>query len=471
MREPSSHPRSACADPDQIRQDMDIDLKTLRAAIAAEVNRREFERADAARGTEGPARPERELQDIVRAFEPVDLEPFLPEPPPVAEPVVQAAGDAAAEVRARGLYNKLRNSPLGKYLGHPRVMGLLMRARERPGGATLRNVVILVVRAIVLRIPGLNRLAHIVSALRRLPERLAALEYQAADSSARLRSVALQTQDQVNQGLYTHALAAQQNTECLLHRLQRLEQRVREHHALVTFAPAEPGQPCIEAAPALMPADLYVDFEARFRGSSEQIRQRLEANLPRFRAVAMVCPEPVLDLGCGRGEWLQLLSEAGIAAIGVDSNPSMVQQCTDAGLQARVGDALEYLSALPDNSLAGLTAFHVIEHLPLDVLIRLVDQARRVVRPGGIVLFETPNPENLIVGACNFYTDPTHRNPLPPALVGFLLEARGFVRVEIDRRHPADPTLRLQGQDSQVTEPLNRLLFGPQDYAAIGYAP
>ena len=88
-----------------------------------------------------------------------------------------------------------------------------------------------------------------------------------------------------------------------------------------------------------------------------------------------------------------------------------------------------------------------------------------------MILLETPNPENLIVGACNFYVDPTHRNPMPPALVAFLLQARGFERVDIDRRHPADPALLLQGNDEAIIAPLNRLLFGAQDYAAIGYVP
>ena len=87
------------------------------------------------------------------------------------------------------------------------------------------------------------------------------------------------------------------------------------------------------------------------------------------------------------------------------------------------------------------------------------------------MLFETPNPENLITGACNFYVDPTHRNPLPPALVAFLLQARGFERVDIDRRHPADSSLLLQGNDPAISGPLNALLFGAQDYAAIGYVP
>ncbi len=426
---------------------MDIDLNTLRASIDAEVNRREFERLPA---RDDDSLPAAGLIDSVAAFEPIDLEGYLPEPP---EEHQHIEPELVAELLPEGrFYNWLKRPPFARHLQRPRIYSLLTRASRLPGGARLSNFIYIMARGIAYRIPALARLLEQSKQWRYLPGRLAGFEYQA------------------NQGLYAHALAVQRNERYLLDRLQRLEQRLREQQAQ---AARTAGAPAAEAAspPAAMPADLYVDFEAHFRGSREEIRQRLAANIPRFKAVAALFSEPVLDLGCGRGEWLQLLQESGIAAVGVDSNPSMVQCCLDAGLQASVGDGLAYLQGLPDHSLAGLTAFHVIEHVPLDVLVRLIDEARRVVRPGGIVLFETPNPENLIVGACNFYTDPTHRNPLPPALVAFLLEARGFIRVEIERRHPADPKLLLQGQDDGLVQPLNRLLFGPQDYAAIGHAP
>ncbi|HCG40185.1 MAG TPA: hypothetical protein DEW09_14140 [Pseudomonas sp.] len=426
---------------------MDIDLNTLRAAIEAEVNRREFERLPAHGNDRLPAEG---LVDSVAAFEPIDLEGYLPEPP---EEHQHIAPERVAELLPEGrFYNLLKRPPFARQLQRPRVYSLLTRASRLPGGVRLSNFAYIMARGIAYRIPALARLLEQTKQWRYLPGRLAGFEYQA------------------NQGLYAHALAVQRNEQYLLDRLQRLEQRVREQQAQAARSAAAPVTEAMEQVQS-MPADLYVDFEARFRGSREEIRQRLAANIPRFQAVAALFSEPVLDLGCGRGEWLQLLGENGIAAVGVDSNPSMVQCCLDAGLQASVGDGLAYLATLADHSLAGLTAFHVIEHVPLDVLVRLIDEARRVVRPGGIVLFETPNPENLIVGACNFYTDPTHRNPLPPALVAFLLEARGFVRVEIDRRHPADPKLLLQGQDDDLVQPLNRLLFGPQDYAAIGHAP
>ncbi len=428
---------------------MDIDLNTLRATIEAEVNRREFERLPA-HGNEQLSADG--LVDSLAAFEPIDLEGYLPEPP---EEQQHIEPELVAELLPEGrFYNLLKRPLFARQLQRPRVYSLLTRASRLPGGVRLSNFAYIIGRGVAYRIPALARLLEQTKQWRYLPGRLAGFEYQA------------------NQGLYAHALAVQRNEQYLLSRVQRLEQKLREQQAQIARSAGAPSGAAAEQAPVpSMPANLYVEFEARFRGSREEIRERLAANVPRFKAVAALFPEPVLDLGCGRGEWLQLLGDNGIAAIGVDSNPSMVQCCVDAGLQASVGDGLAYLAGLPDRSLAGLTAFHVIEHIPLDVLVRLIDEARRVVRPGGIVLFETPNPENLIVGACNFYTDPTHRNPLPPALVAFLLEARGFVRVEIDRRHPADPQLLLQGQDDDLVQPLNRLLFGPQDYAAIGYVP
>ncbi|MCD5995585.1 methyltransferase domain-containing protein [Pseudomonas sp. CDFA 602] len=454
---------------------MTIDLKKLQKDIVAEVNRREYERVSASAQASRIASTL--PNDLIHAFEPMELEGHLPPGPeryvpPVADDAVNEAQPASAQVPPPSLYRKLRSTPLiGKYVSHPRIMGFLTRVRERPGGASLKNVVVMLVRAVVYRIPGMQRLVFIGKVLQLMPERMYAMEYHLADGNTRLRNIGLQIQNQTNQSLYTHALAIEQNEQYLFTRMERLEQRQREHMVTVSQAQVSGGRSA-EEAPG-MPPELYLEFEANFRGSKEMIRERLKANLPYFmnNADAALTTDPVLDLGCGRGEWLQLLKEANIPAIGVDSNTAMIECCTDAGLEAYVGDALQYLAAMPAHSLSGLTAFHIIEHLPLDVFIGLIDEARRVVRPGGVVLFETPNPENLIVGACNFYIDPTHRNPMPPALVGFMLKARGFERVEIDRRHPGNETLHLKGSDEAINAPLNRLLFGAQDYAAIGYAP
>lgn len=461
---------------------MTIDLKKLQKTIQAEVNRREYERVDASTNNEKMSH--NVPSDIVRAFELLDIEGYLPprhEPAPQPEAPLADAGSEAptAQTPPPSLYRRLRGLPVvGKYFGHPRVMNFLTRVRQRPGGATAKNLFIVLARGVILRIPGARSAWHVLAAARHMPERLDALEYHIADGHVRLRNVGLQVQNQTNQSLYTLALAIQQNEQYLGKRVRRLERLLREQAMTIAQlqAPQAGGDGGGQAFPAKaedsgMPAELYLEFEANFRGSPEMIRERLRHNLTYFRDDAVRPRLPVLDLGCGRGEWLQLLKEENIPAIGVDSNSSMIELCEDAYLEVYLDDAVQYLARLPDNSLGGLTAFHIVEHLPLSVLIRLIDEARRVVCPGGVVLFETPNPENLITGACNFYVDPTHRNPLPPVLMAFLLQARGFERVEIDRRHPGDPSLLLQSNEQAISGPLNQLLFGPQDYAAIGYAP
>jgi O-antigen chain-terminating methyltransferase len=142
---------------------------------------------------------------------------------------------------------------------------------------------------------------------------------------------------------------------------------------------------------------------------------------------------PLLDLGCGRGEWLKLAGDRGWKAQGVDSNPVMVQRCVEAGLEVEVGDALDFLRSAKDDSFSVITGFHIIEHIPFETVVSLLDEALRTLRPGGAVIFETPNPENLLVGACNFYADPTHRNPIFPPTLEFVVRERGFEKVELLR--------------------------------------
>lgn len=206
----------------------------------------------------------------------------------------------------------------------------------------------------------------------------------------------------------------------------------------------------------------YAAFEAAYRGSREEIKKRLEVYLERIKNR----PEdlPVLDIGCGRGEWIELLRDHGIAAYGVDINSMFVADARARAIDAREAEALAHMRGLGDASLAGITGFHIIEHLELDVLISLIDEASRVLAPGGFLLFETPNPENLIVGATTFWNDPTHRAPLPPSVTRFMVGQRGFVDSEVIYLHEADDTLKLQGADA-VTSRLNQLFYGPQDYA------
>jgi SAM-dependent methyltransferase len=133
------------------------------------------------------------------------------------------------------------------------------------------------------------------------------------------------------------------------------------------------------------------------------------------------------------------------------------------------GEAIAYLLAQPPSSFGAVTGFHIIEHLPFDTLIKLFEETVRVLKPGGLAIFETPNPENVLVGSCNFYYDPTHRNPLPSAMVKFLAEARGLCRIEIMNLHPYPESYRVEEGDLDVAQRFNEYFYGPQDYAIIGW--
>ena len=210
---------------------------------------------------------------------------------------------------------------------------------------------------------------------------------------------------------------------------------------------------------------LYVSLEDEFRGTREDIKERQKVYLPYVKEIIERIGGQVVDLGCGRGEWLELLRENNIKAVGIDKNRVMIEQCKEYGLNVIEDDIIEYLRKQKNNTFTVITGFHIVEHLPLKTMINLFDECLRVLKPGGMVIFETPNPENLIVGACNFYIDPTHRNPIPPETLNFLIEKRGFVRGDIKlniRNHP-----KYTG-NNDINEILYRINI-EQDYAIIAY--
>jgi O-antigen chain-terminating methyltransferase len=215
---------------------------------------------------------------------------------------------------------------------------------------------------------------------------------------------------------------------------------------------------------------LYAAFEDQFRGATEDIKSRESIYLPYIKkSASRGAKHPVIDIGCGRGEWLELLRENGLPASGVDSNRTMIKRCLDLGLNVAEADGVEYLRSLRPRSAVAITAFHVVEHLPIPKLLGLLAQAFRVLRPGGRLILETPNPANVLVGSCNFYLDPTHIRPLPPALLRFLVQTRGFADVEIQELHPMPEHMRLVGSD--VAERLNQHFYGAQDYAVLAGKP
>ena len=217
---------------------------------------------------------------------------------------------------------------------------------------------------------------------------------------------------------------------------------------------------------SLQSDELYAALEDRFRGSREEIKERFRTYLPYVETLR---DGLVIDLGSGRGEWLELLSEAGIRARGVEENRVSIAQCRERGLEVIDDDALAHLHGLPDGSVAAVTGFHIIEHMRNEALVSLIDEVMRVLRPRGLAIFETPNPENVLVGSNFFYLDPTHHHPLPRELMKFLFDRRGFDPVEVLNLHPWESG-RVAGE-GELAERFNGYFFGPMDYAIVGWKP
>jgi O-antigen chain-terminating methyltransferase len=222
----------------------------------------------------------------------------------------------------------------------------------------------------------------------------------------------------------------------------------------------------------------YFAFESRMRGSSDLIRERQAVYADEFRDAA-----PVLDIGCGRGEFLSLLREAAVEARGIDADPDMVAHCRDEGLAVEQADATVYLASLDDGSLGGIFCAHVLEHLEPRALFRMLELAAAKLKPSGLLVAETPNPLSLVALA-NFSADLSHNKPLHPATLSFLARQAGFREVtlrfmsepsEEERLRlvplPEEPALARaqEALDADVNR-LNDVVFGPQDYAVLARA-
>ncbi len=221
-----------------------------------------------------------------------------------------------------------------------------------------------------------------------------------------------------------------------------------------------------------------------FRGSAEEIRHRLDHHL----AVLRDAP-PVLDLGCGRGELLLMLRDAGVAASGVDSDPALVRAAQRRGLEVVEGDVLDILMEQPEGHLGAITAIHLLEHLESGRLLRVLQEARRALRPGGVFLAECPNPLSLRVGAALFWRDPTHVRPLLPDVLELFLETSGYEVSSVEFLHPfpEDQRLATSALDvaddmspelaevyqrlAELSSRLDELLNGSRDFAVVATTP
>lgn len=221
----------------------------------------------------------------------------------------------------------------------------------------------------------------------------------------------------------------------------------------------------------MVAADLHsVYFQAYFGGEESVIRAQSERFVELFRG-----RHRVLDLGSGRGTFLQLMRDEEIGAYGIDLDERMVSEARSRGLEVEEGDALAHLRELADRSIDGLYARHIAEHVLPGELVEMLDQCRRALAPGSPVVFVTPNPATLTVGANSFWMDPSHLRPIPSELFRYLLEVHGFRDVEVVTFEPTEAAKL----DETVGEPamrdnvrrLNELLFGDRDYAVIGRVP
>lgn len=218
-------------------------------------------------------------------------------------------------------------------------------------------------------------------------------------------------------------------------------------------------------------ADLHsVYFQARFGGDEPVIRAQSERFLDLFRG-----RKRVVDLGSGRGTFLQLMRDNGVGAYGVDLDERMIATARQRGLEVVEGDAVEHLATLAEASVDGLYARHLAEHILPGELVRVLRECRRVLAPGSPIVFVTPNPRTLSVGAHTFWMDPGHVRPIPPDLFRFYLEVEGFEGVELVTFAPTEGTALSEDVGDEAMRSnvrlLNETLFGDRDYAVIGRTP
>ena len=219
-----------------------------------------------------------------------------------------------------------------------------------------------------------------------------------------------------------------------------------------------PGTPQVAPSQNDHPDIDWAGFAERFRGSEEKIRERQKCYVARFTGA----PGEVLDIGCGRGEFLEAAKAAGLPARGIDQGHESVALCRSKGLDVEQGDMFAYLESLADGSLGGAYCAQVVEHLPPAAVPRLVNLLAQKLRLGALIAIETPNPECLAIFATHFYLDPTHTRPIPAPLLRFYLESAGFGSIEIERMTPAIDTMPAL---AELPPAVRDTFFGGLDYA------
>ena len=301
-------------------------------------------------------------------------------------------------------------------------------------------------------------------------DRAAARHHDYLEAVERARAEHQQALDRTNQELQARfwkdleALKADQDR--LVHtELRLIRQRTAAPAQQPDGQPETSPPPTAAAAPPPRPAGFdYGRFEERFRGDEGYIKQSQLFYVPYFKDCTNI-----VDLGCGRGEFLQLARDEGFTAVGVDSNPEAVAACREKGLDIRPLDLFAFLLDQPDGSLDGILCSHVVEHLPAHRLPEMIRLVGAKLEAGGVFAVETPNPGCLAIFAGDFYLDPTHQRPVPSQQLHFYLEEAGFTSIEIHERHSASeafPELAALDEIAGLRE-FRRKFFGGLDYAAV----
>jgi SAM-dependent methyltransferase len=420
-----------------------------------------------------PGELSRDKTDRLRPSQPDQApeEEVAPEPVPVAAPApVAGPRRRAMRLAKRAARQLLGERGVDKLRGYLRVDEAL-----RMGGESLRRTA-----ELEQQVASMQRYA--------LGAELVQAEAHAASINLELlkgevRSV-IQTLDDLGMAIAPAAglAGAGERLSELRERVNGLDRRLRTLQAQATTpapaapAPAPPAAAgSVQAAPSSALFD-YVGFERRFRGDPEAVAAALAE---RYLDLLVANP-PVVDIGCGRAELVEMLAKRGVEAIGVDTDPSMVAEARDRGLDVRQVDGNSFLRSREPGSLGAIIATHLVEHLEFADLVELLELAATRLRPGGVFIAETPNPTSLVVLGNSFILDPTHLRPLHPSLLTFLCEGAGFRDVRL-RFHAPASDYHLPMIDEPDAPPwtkrineafakLNQVLFGPQEYALIATA-
>lgn len=415
----------------------------------------------------------REVREKVQARHPQGESAGVPLPDLM--PLVHARDAALGKVAAIGIVNPRKGGPLNALVqAWKRMVSRVLdwHIREQ---VTFNRKIVECVDAVIeglnetnraiseLAVHDANQAVYLEQVRRGSEDRLEEVEVRflraVADFQAALQHTTGTQHREFSAALQKAAEKMRLETDHLIHSELRL---IRQRMA----APAGQPEPAASAAPAqAVPGAHKLNFDygrfaERFRGAEEYVKAGQRVYLADFTG-----RKNVVDLGCGRGEFLEMMREAGVAARGIDSSAESVALCREKGLTAEVADLFTWLAQQPEGSLDGIFCSQVVEHLPPERLPEMIKLAASRLARGGVIAIETPNPECLAIFATHFYLDPTHTRPVPHPLLMFYLEEFGVGAIEVRRLSPALETMPAL---ASLPAEFREAFFGGLDYAVVG---